>query len=261
MSKRAYHVVKRAYLARQFGYSTAPQSSVMNVLGILLFLFPVRREDVDYQVRHLPAHTGGQLLDVGCGSGEWLSTMQAFGWRVRGLDFDQNAVALAAQHGVEVDSGSLEEQCYADDSYDAITLNHVIEHLPNPVLTLRECHRILKPEGRLMLYTPSTESVGHRVFKAYWRGLEPPRHLYLFNPKSIKTLLSQAGFNHMNVQTMNSHYILQQSLGLWSGCANRGPHFPPGLKAASHLATLLEQIILAIKPDMGECLAVTGRKT
>ncbi len=258
--KRAYLVVKRGYLASQFGYHYATQSTALNLLGSLLFLFPIRRAEVDSEVRHLPAQKGGQLLDVGCGAGDWLIAMQDFKWRVKGVDFDSRAVAVASSRGLEVDCGSLEEQCYPDASYDAITLNHVIEHLPNPLGTLRECYRILKPDGRLMLYTPNSESLGHLIFGRHWRGLESPRHLFLFRPDAMREILSQAGFKHVIIHTTNSQYMWRQSLGLWRGSIDLSPEFSPSLKAQARLLTLIEQAMLAVKPGMGECLAVTGIK-
>lgn len=259
--KQVYHVVKRDYLVSRYGYRAASEKNEWNRLGWLLYLFPIRRSEVDDEVRHLSAYPGGRLLDVGCGSGDWLLAMRELGWQVMGLDFDINAVMVATRRGLQVAHGSLEAQCYPDENFDAIILNHVIEHLPDPIATLAECRRILRRGGQLMLFTPNTASFGHQIFRETWRGLEPPRHLHLFSPSSMRTGLSRAGFSHFDVRTANSSYMWQYSVGLRTCRADAGQHLPTGLKVASQLLTMLEQAMLVIWPDVGECLAVRALKS
>lgn len=256
--KRAYIAIKDNYLASRYGYHAGTKRGISSCLGWLLYFFPIRRGGVDGEVRCLPARPGGRLLDIGCGSGEWLAKMRGLGWEVRGLDFDAEAVAVAARRGLAVDHGSLEAMHYADESFDAITLNHVIEHLPDPLMTLVECYRILKPGGHLMVATPNSDSLGHLLFKKAWRGLETPRHLHLFNSKSMRASLKRAGFRQFEVRTGNSDYILIHSLGLWAHHAESGRQLqlPMGLRIVSRLLTILEQVILAVRPEAGECLDI-----
>lgn len=254
--KRAYHSIKRGYLAGKYGYQVSPHSALIESFGKLLYLFPLRRNDADLDVRHLRAQPQGRLLDVGCGSGEWLLTMQELGWQVEGLDFDENAVKVATLRGLRIRCGTLEEQNYPDECFDAITLNHVIEHLPNPVMTLAECRRILKKSGILVLYTPNSASLGHLIFNQDWRGLEPPRHLHVFCPSSMRVLLRLSGFNESCIRTVNSGYILEHSLKLWTGDIDPNFGIRLATKVVTHVITLLEQGLLVGKPDVGECLAV-----
>ena len=92
------------------------------------------------------------------------------------------AVQVARQRGLEVDCGAVEDQRYPAAAFDAVTLNHVIEHVPDPLATVAECRRLLKPGGRLLMFTPNAGSLAHWMFGRDWRGLEPPRHLHLFAP-------------------------------------------------------------------------------
>lgn len=263
--KQLYQKIKRGYLAGEYGYQTSPKSTLFEVLGKLLYLFPVRRSDVDDDIRCLHAVPHGLLLDIGCGSGDWLVSMRELGWEVEGVDFDENAVKAAMLKGLRVHCGTLDAQDYPDECIDAITLNHVIEHVPDPVATLIECRRILKKDGRLILYTPNSASLGHRLFGEHWRGLEPPRHLHLFSPSSIRALLLLAGFPEPCVSTVNSGYLWEHSFRLYRGSIGSGPR--PGLrgrlvkKAVPYLLTLLEQAVLVYKPEVGECLAVQAGKT
>ena len=181
--RAVFRWMKRGYWATKYNYQVGPGSFPIKILGMFLYLFPLRRRAVDEEVRMLNAVAQGRLLDVGCGSGEWLTLMKNHGWRVEGVDFDENAVRVARERGLEVHCGSLEEQRFPNDTFNAVTLNHVIEHVPDPVRTLTECARILKPGGRLILFTPNVSSLSHRIFRQDWRGLEPPRHLHLFSPR------------------------------------------------------------------------------
>ncbi|MBN7795242.1 class I SAM-dependent methyltransferase [Parahaliea mediterranea] len=259
--KRLYRSLKEHYLATRFGYTQLSTSASLGYLSRLLHLFPRRRSEIDEEVRHLHAVSGGRLLDVGCGSGKWLVEMQQLGWETRGIDFDSDAVEVAKAAGLRIDQGSLETQHYPQDHFDAITLNHVIEHLPDPLRTLSECHRILKPGGVLMLYTPNSESMGHRVFKQSWRGLEPPRHLYLFSQRAMQAALATAGFCNPDIKTTNSLYMWQQSIWLENG--NCGPNhtLSSSQKMRALLFTAIEQAALPLRPLIGECLVVQAEKT
>ena len=142
----------------------------------------------------------GYLLDVGCGGGFFTDKLQRLGWTVRGSDFDAVAARTATEaYGFPVDVGNLSAIGYADASFDAVTVRHVIEHVPDPAELLAECWRILRPGGVLVFITPNSESLGHEYFGSRWRGLEQPRHLWLFNVKSMRMLFSNAGLTEVNV--------------------------------------------------------------
>lgn len=257
---RAYKEMKNGYLHFRYGYPLSPKHGILSRFGWLFYLFPVRRDGLDSEVRFLSAYPGGRLLDVGCGSGDWLFKMQSLGWEVKGIDFDPEAVAVAADRGIDVVHGSLEAQHYPDESFDAITLNDVIEHLPDPFATLAECRRILRSGGHLIMVTPNTDSLGHQLFKSAWRGLEPPRHLYLFCPKSMLGSLKRIGFRHFEVRTATSDYCIRHSLGLWARLADPGRQLPLALKIASRLVTMFEKAMIVVRPNAGECLVVRASK-
>ncbi len=153
------------------------------------------------EVFALPASESGALLDVGCGSGQFLSKMQSFGWTVSGVDPDPSAVAYGLSQGLQVFQGTIAD-VPEESHYDVITLNHVIEHVSDPVELLRQCGmRLRKGTGRIILTTPNLQSLGHRWFGRYWRGLEVPRHLMLFSIPALSQCVSGAGLRVKSIQS------------------------------------------------------------
>ncbi len=198
---RLYQWLLQGYLAYRFGYESDQTDRFRKWLGSLIRFYPGFREDWDFKVMHLPASARGRLLEIGCGSGELIGFMKQKGWRVTGVDTDPVAVQKARSRRLPVFCGALEAAGFSSNDTDVIVMNHVIEHVPHPAQMLRECHRILKPGGRLMITTPNHESWGHALFQNSWRGLEPPRHLFVFNPPSLLRLVRQAGFRKANQRT------------------------------------------------------------
>lgn len=161
------------------------------IVGGLLSLAWFPRRMADQSVMWLKGPTG-RLLDIGCGNGRFLKKMEFMGWRVTGVEPDRASADAARQVGLEVHDGTIEEQDFQPDSFDAITMNHVIEHVLDPVATLKACHRLLVPGGQLLLVTPNVLSLGHARFREDWRGLEVPRHLFLFSPQALNHCVEQA---------------------------------------------------------------------
>jgi 2-polyprenyl-3-methyl-5-hydroxy-6-metoxy-1,4-benzoquinol methylase len=256
LPRRIYRRLKRGYQSVRYGYDAGSNASITRLFGRLMYLLPIHRTEADEEVRRLPALRGGRVLDVGCGTGEWMVKMRELGWQVEGNDFDENAVKVANGLGLSARLGSLEQQQYPDASFDAVVLNHVIEHVPDPIATIRECARILKPDGRLLVFTPNQDSYGRKVFGKAWRGLEPPRHLHIFNPASMSRLLKAGGIVDFTVRTSNSVYVWKLSHQL----ANPGAGKLTSRIVPQYWAWI-EQAILWFKPGVGECLAVRARRT
>ena len=138
---------------------------------------------------------GVDVLDVGCGSGTLLGLLKQRGFRVNGLDFSPEAAAIAkAENGVDVAVGSLEEAHFRAESFDVVTLFHVMEHVTNPRLVLAEVSRVLKPNGVAILQVPNIESWQFKIFGARWYGLDIPRHVIDYSRNSMLKLLADSGF-------------------------------------------------------------------
>jgi 2-polyprenyl-3-methyl-5-hydroxy-6-metoxy-1,4-benzoquinol methylase len=98
---------------------------------------------------------------------------------------DPQAIINCANRGVEARCGGVEQFDSKERVFDAITLSHVIEGVHDQVATLKSCWRLLKPGGYLWIETPNIYSYGHSRYGGNWRGLEPQRHLALFNWRSL----------------------------------------------------------------------------
>lgn len=194
LPQRLLDRIRAAYLYARYGYKPHTRSLMDRLLGRIAYIHPVWRGGVDASVFYLHAKPGGRLLEIGCGSGATLQSMQQKGWHVTGLDFDENAVSNARSKGLDVRHGQLSAQAFADESFDAVVMSHVIEHVPAPVELLAECRRILKKGGGLVAITPNADSLLHRRYGRDWRGLETPRHLQIFTLKSLASIAGSTGY-------------------------------------------------------------------
>jgi len=180
------------FIARRLGMHTTA-AWLPRVLSRFLPLFANHAHSALYAHFYLPLQRDGALLEIGCGSGEHLQTLASDGWRVRGLDFDPAAVAIAQSRGLDVSVGDVRDLDLPADSFDAVVMAQLIEHVYDPAGLLAECARLLRPGGRLISITPNADALGHRVFGRNWRGLEPPRHLVVYTARGLRLACERAG--------------------------------------------------------------------
>ncbi|MCI5149055.1 MAG: class I SAM-dependent methyltransferase [Candidatus Electrothrix sp. MAN1_4] len=191
-------MLANGYLNDRYGTKYQPASRLG---GMFAALFPAQREALDIQFRWLPKpNTGQRLLDFGCGNGGFLRNAREAGWHVVGVDIDSDAVGNAQKLGIEVYQGTTEIFDTEVESFDAITINHVLEHVPEPSELLSMARRLLKPGGVLYIDTPNIQSPGARIFGPNWRGLETPRHLVLLSRTGLKQLLAKHNFTDFQIK-------------------------------------------------------------
>lgn len=260
--RRAKAFVKDGYLAREYGYGKGSTAKWKQSLGMMIKLHPGLRAELDFSVMYLPCRPNGRLLDVGCGGGQALQRLADLGWQVEGVDFDPEAVEIAQKNSLDVRLGSLEPQAYAPDSFDAVTVSHVIEHVHDPLSLLCECRRILKPGGHLVVATPNSGSWGHRTFGANWMHLDPPRHLYIFNEQSLRWFAAKAGFKQIRLWT-----TIRDADGVFVGSraiARTGRHRMEGVARNpfhwNRRMQFVEWALLKLRPGCGEEIAFVAVK-
>jgi len=164
----------------------------------------------------------GVLLDIGAGTGAFANTMQKAGWNVQGLEPDEIARqnALKNYHLKLGESTDLEN--LVGETFDAITLWHVLEHVHELHKYLEKFVEILKPGGRLFIAVPNYTSYDASLYQEQWAAYDVPRHLYHFSPKSMQVLLAR---HHFSVETMkpmwfDSFYVSMLSEKYRSGKDN-----------------------------------------
>jgi 2-polyprenyl-3-methyl-5-hydroxy-6-metoxy-1,4-benzoquinol methylase len=172
------------------------------LLAQLLKGTPVIRDRKKLARLFVDEFKSGDLLEVGCGAGHRLAQFAQMGWRVLGQEIDAEAAAGAArQSGVAVHVGPLAELRERGLSFDVIVINHVIEHVVQPVDFLGTCLQMLRPRGEIICVTPNARSWGHGAFGSNWMSLDPPRHVSLFTAAALRTAARNAGFDSAQVFT------------------------------------------------------------
>jgi len=139
----------------------------------------------------------GRILDVGCATGRFLNTMRNSGdWECHGVELNPEIAGEgAARYGFCIKSGTVFDVEYEPGFFDVVTLWDVIEHVQDPLRTLRHVTGLLKQDGLIALTTPVSDALGGKLFGRYWVGYEIPRHFYFFSTASLETLVGHAGLN------------------------------------------------------------------
>jgi len=195
--KNIRQLIGNGYTNKKFGTRRFPAS----VLGYYLISFLIRKKrKIDRIFRHLEVEANiknRKLLDVGCGSGDFLVQAEKCGWSALGVDFDEKAITVARSRGATAYLGPIETLADQSGAFDVITLSHSLEHLHDPKAALNLCWKLLNPGGVLWIETPNIDSLGYQYFGGNWRGIEAPRHLVIFNKHSLTSALLDVGFNNV----------------------------------------------------------------
>lgn len=145
-----------------------------------------------------------RVLDIGCGFGETLGYHKARGCDAYGVEVDENIRRYADRYGLNVHVGLFDPELYEADFFDYVTLDQVIEHVTDPVETLRGVARVLKPGGVAILSTPNSNGWGVRLFGRRWINWHTPYHIQHFSRASMRLVAESAGLGVASVQTLTS---------------------------------------------------------
>ncbi len=153
--------------------------------------------------------SGKRLLDYGCGTGDFLGTMKNSGWSVIGIEPNELARNEAINtHGLKIHDEA-EFHVLDNSSLDCISLWHVLEHVYPLEDRIAAFHDKLDADGTLIVALPNMNSYDAKRYGTYWAAYDVPRHIYHFNPHTIKALMSKHGFEHIKTKAMifDSFYI------------------------------------------------------
>ena len=145
--------------------------------------------------RRLPQ--GARVLDIGCGNGRFLQSLLGFGaYELHGVEREGKAADRAARiKEIHLKTGALAKGDFALRTFDAVTLFHVFEHLEEPAETLEILDTILKAGGIAVFSFPNISSLQSRLFKGDWLHLDPPRHLFFFDPDDFQRIMAARGYD------------------------------------------------------------------
>jgi 2-polyprenyl-3-methyl-5-hydroxy-6-metoxy-1,4-benzoquinol methylase len=173
------------------------------------------------------------LLDVGCGTGDFLLKAKEGGWTVNGIEPNESARAIAnskletSVFGVEALSG------LRPNSFDVITLWHVLEHLPNLEWHISVFEKLLKDNGKLIIAVPNYNSFDAKFYNTFWAAYDVPRHLWHFSQKSIELLFEKVSMKKEKTLPMrfDAFYVSLLSEKYKSGSMNVIKAFFRGLQS------------------------------
>ena len=160
-------------------------------------------------VENITGKNNGSLLDVGCGTGAFLNVMKNASWKVTGLEPDETARQKARElYGLNLETS---EKFFGlpAESFDAITLWHVLEHVHDLHGYVDQLKKLLKPAGKLFIAVPNYTCYDEKIYKEFWAAYDVPRHLYHFSPVSMKKLLSRHDLKIDTIKPMwfDSFYV------------------------------------------------------
>ncbi|GAA4802251.1 class I SAM-dependent methyltransferase [Litoribaculum gwangyangense] len=155
------------------------------------------------------SNEGKNLLDIGCGTGDFLLTAQQNNWKVLGIEPNEQAKKIANSKTNNAVYNVDQLSKLDEFSFDVITLWHVLEHLPNLEDQLKVFKKLLKPKGTLIIAVPNYNSFDAKHYKNFWAAYDVPRHLWHFNKKSISKLVSKQYMEIHNIKPMwfDSFYV------------------------------------------------------
>ncbi len=172
----------------------------------------------------------GKILDIGAGVGDFLAFAKQNGWQTIGVEPSQKAKEIATKKGVDFAKETSELQ---NNSFDIITMWHVLEHVPDLNKQIAELKRLLKPNGTLIIAVPNFKSFDANYYKEFWAAFDVPIHFWHFSKTAIKLLFENENMKLEKVLPMkfDSFYVSLLSEKYKTGKMNFIKAFFIGLKS------------------------------
>jgi SAM-dependent methyltransferase len=203
--------------------------------------------------RLLPAGKS-RVLDVGCGKGHFLQVCSAAGIDAEGIDLSSTAAEAANAAGLRARCSRVEDLETSVYKYDAVTFWATIEHVPNPISTLRGIRGLLKPGGLLLLDTGIGDDWLDRLLPGMTQWYDPPQHLYVFSVRSMQIALERSGFNVIDIDRCFERSLQRKAIR-----ALRGFSAALGLRAVASIAQLRPGPFEFTRYPLGNLMSVAAR--
>jgi 2-polyprenyl-3-methyl-5-hydroxy-6-metoxy-1,4-benzoquinol methylase len=172
----------------------------------------VRSYMLSKKIKLVEQHTKSdtkKLLDIGCGTGDFLAIAKKRNWEISGVEPDVQARKIASEKTtIKIETNEYLSQI-PSESFDAITMWHVLEHVPNLSEQIQTLKRLLKPNGTIFIAVPNFKSHDARHYKEFWAAYDVPRHLWHFSQKSIKLLFAKENMKVVKILPMkfDAYYV------------------------------------------------------
>lgn len=226
VSKEQFEIVKCTNCSHLFTQNIAAQNEIGKYYqsenyishsdtqeGIVNKLYhAVRKRTLADKKKLVQKETGkqqGKILDIGCGTGAFLHTMNLAGWESTGLEPDDTARKKAKELYHLESKPSHEIFDLPHNTYDAITMWHVLEHVHQLHEYIKQLKNMVTAHGRIFIAVPNYTSYDAQHYAAHWAAYDVPRHLYHFSPTSMKNLVEKHGLSILSIKPMwyDSYYV------------------------------------------------------
>lgn len=203
--------LKSTILFSHYGYTKLiyPHSYIKEDYGKFrkslwwLLTFPLRNKIHGYPNKTYIS----KVLDVGCGNGSFLDLMKNVGMETYGIDISDDMVKQITSRGHHGFRGHIEDAPFPKEYFGFIRFNHVLEHVYDPMLTLKTTYDFLQKDGIISIAVPNVSCLPAFLFKDKWYGLDVPRHLYDYSPKILFRYLKTIGFEHIKLVTKGDGFV------------------------------------------------------
>ncbi len=203
---------------------------------------------------------GGEILDVGCGKGDFVRVAIRHGWRVRGIELSEPAVRIARRFSIPVEVVDFFSDAISPNSYDVVTMFEVIEHLPSPVEFLRRAESVIRPGGLIYITTPNFNSLDRRIFSGNWDAIHK-EHLSYFTPDTFRAMISKnTAFRIIDIETRNVSPKLFDKLKLFKRVRKPGEERDTSNDRSDNLRYLIDKSpsLRFLKLIVNRSLKITG---
>jgi len=205
------------------------------------YLLKILFSPIKFMIRTVIIEKDKKLLDIGCGSGQFLYEMKQLGLDVSGIENGILDKELA--DNLRIQNKDLISAKYPSNYFDVITINHVLEHLNNPTATIREIYRILNQDGKLIIGIPNTNSLANKLFNKNWLAYDVPRHLFNYSDKLLIGFLKKNKFKIKKIRYNSRPSQFVMSFYFMFGIQNKNKGFNKFLELLFIPLTLLVNLI------------------
>jgi len=197
----------------------------------------------------------GKILDIGAATGYFAGLAGQRGWEACGIEVSDYAAGLGRRKGLDIRTGTVMDSDFENNSFEAVTLWDVLEHLPDPAGDLAKIHNLLKSDGIIIANTPDSASLYAKLMGRSWYSLIPPEHLFLFSPKSLKIFLERQNFEPIKFLKIGKNFTVQYIFQIMASWLKLKPLYRVSRSLKN---TFLSRI--AIPLDLRDNMLVIARK-